>query len=228
MPAYNEEINIGKTVEDWYMMLEGKSPRSRLVVDDSESTDQTHEILISLQKELPQLEIVRSMRKEHGPKVIGLYQYAIMHNADYVFQTDSDGQTNPKEFEKIWKMRKQYDGIFGNRRKREDGIGRALIEKGIVNCLYFYFHISVPDANAPFRLMNVTVLKNYMDYFEEDCDLPNIMLVVLYAHYKEAIKFCDISFKAREGRSSIDLFKIVKIGWNAMHEFRVLKIKMNI
>lgn len=32
MPAYNEETNIGKVIEDWYSVLEGKSEDSKLVI----------------------------------------------------------------------------------------------------------------------------------------------------------------------------------------------------
>lgn len=178
MPAYNEEINIKKTVKEWYSILDGKSEKSRLVVDDYGSTDRTHEYLMNMQEELPQLKIIQNMRKEHGPKVIGLYQYAITHNADYVFQTDSDGQTNPKEFKIMWEMRNRYDGIFGNRISRKDGYFRAFIEKGVVLLVLLYFHVSVPDANAPFRLMNTDTLRKYINYFDADYNLPNIMLVV--------------------------------------------------
>ena len=59
MPAYNEEENIGDVVRGWYAVLEGKDPASRLVVADSGSTDRTHEILLEMQEELPQLEIQR-------------------------------------------------------------------------------------------------------------------------------------------------------------------------
>ena len=113
MPAYNEEANIEQVVRDWYPLLNGKSPDSRLVIADNGSTDCTHTILLYLQKEYPQLDILENTGKQHGPKVIALYDYAIKNRIDYVFQTDSDGQTNPDEFETFWNMRTQYDGIFG-------------------------------------------------------------------------------------------------------------------
>lgn len=41
-----------------------------------------------------------------------LYNYAIKMGVDYIFQTDSDGQTNASEFEKFWEMRNDYDAIL--------------------------------------------------------------------------------------------------------------------
>ena len=69
-----------------------------MVVADSGSSNATHDILIRLQKDYPKLEILSSTGKQHGPKVIALYDFAIKQGADYIFQTDSDGQTNPDEF----------------------------------------------------------------------------------------------------------------------------------
>jgi glycosyltransferase involved in cell wall biosynthesis len=77
MPAYNEEGIIEETIYRWYGVLDGKDEKSRLVVADSESTDKTHEILMRLKLELPQLEILSDTGKQHGPKVMALYDYAI-------------------------------------------------------------------------------------------------------------------------------------------------------
>ena len=85
MPAYNEEANIGDTVKMWYKVLEGKSEESRLVIADSGSQDKTHEILIKLQKDYPKLVILENTEKQHGPKVIALYDYAIKNGVDYIF-----------------------------------------------------------------------------------------------------------------------------------------------
>ena len=38
------------------------------------------------------------------------------NGADYIFQTDSDGQTLPEEFEPFWKRRQKYDMVIGWRK----------------------------------------------------------------------------------------------------------------
>ena len=139
MPAYNEEGNIENVIKKWYPLLEGKAEESRLVIADSGSSDRTHEILTELQKEYPKLEILADTIKYHGPKVIALYNYAIDNNIDYVFQTDSDDQTNPDEFALFWKLRERYDGVFGNRTVRGDGKSRAFVEKVVCFLLWILF-----------------------------------------------------------------------------------------
>ena len=222
IPAYNEEETIGQVVREWYQQLshEGISPHSRMVVADSGSTDKTHANLIKLKKEYPQLEILSDSEKQHGPKLIALYNYAIQRHADYIFQTDSDGQTDSKEFIDFWKEREKYDAIFGNRVKRGDGNGRKFIEKILCLLLRAFFGIKVPDANAPFRLMKTELVERYLNRLPVDYNLTNVMITTYFVYYKEKAKFCKISFRTRQGGvNSINIPKIIKIGFMALGDF---------
>lgn len=227
MPAYNEEENIEGVVKDWYPVLEGKGEQSKLVIADSGSSDRTHEILTDLQKKYPRLEILSGTGKQHGPKVIALYDYAVRQGADYIFQTDSDGQTDPNEFMEFWKLRTQYDGIFGHRNARGDGRTRAFVEKVVCMLLKIYFGVTVPDANAPFRLMNTDIVKKYLHKMPADYNLPNIMMTTYFVYYKEKYSFRMVSFKPRRGgTNSVNIPKIIKIGWKALGEFGKLRKAM--
>lgn len=224
MPAYNEESNIEMVVRQWYPMLKGKDEKSRLVVADSGSSDKTHEILANLQNEFKQLEIFTNSDRQHGSKIIALYRYAIEKKIDYVFQTDSDGQTNPSEFDAFWQLRSKYDGIFGHRNVRGDGKSRAFVEYVVCFLLKLYFGVKIPDANAPFRLMKVDTMKKYINKLPADYNIPNIMMTTYFAYYKEKIMFKTISFKPRcGGVNSINIPKIIKIGWKALGDFQMLK-----
>ena len=228
MPAYNEEENIREVVKSWYACLEGKDEGSRLVVADSGSSDLTHKYLKSMQRELPQLEILTDTQKQHGPKLMALYRYAIEQGADYVFQTDSDGQTLPQEFPAFWDKREKYDVVLANRPVRGDGKARAIVEKVVCILLKLYFGVSVQDANAPFRLMKAEVLKKYIDRLPDDYNIPNIMFTTYFAYYKERIKFIDITFRPRKaGKNSINLGKIFAIGWKALGDFHRFKKEMH-
>jgi len=224
MPAYNEEANIEDTVKSWYKILDGKDEASKLVIADSGSKDKTHDILVNLQKDYPKLVILENTDRQHGPKVIALYDYAIKNGIDYIFQTDSDGQTSPAEFEQFWELRNRYDGIFGMRRERGDGRSRAFVEHVVCVLLRMFFGVKIPDANAPFRLMKTEVVKKYLYKMKPDYNLPNIMMTTYFVYYHEKNKFIPISFKARQGGvNSINIPKIVGIGWKALGDFRDLK-----
>lgn len=141
MPAYNEEKNIEAAVKSWYPILLDKGTGSKLVVADSGSCDKTHEMLVNMKKEYPRLEILSNTHKQHGPKVIALYDYSIRQGADYIFQTDSDGQTEPGEFSEFWNMRKQFDAVVGKCTAREDGAVRVLVEHVVCLLLRYYFGV---------------------------------------------------------------------------------------
>lgn len=227
MPAYNEEANIEEVVRAWYPILEGKDEASRMVVADSGSTDGTHRILESLQVEFPKLEILSDTGKQHGPKVIALYGHAIRRGADYIFQTDSDGQTNPAEFARFWNLRERYAGVFGFRKERGDGKIRAFVERVVCLLLNLYFRVSVPDANAPFRLMRADAVAKYLPRMKPDYNLPNIMMTTFFAYYKEKIRFKKVTFRPRQaGKNSVNVGKIAQIGWKALWDFRAFRKEM--
>ena len=229
MQAYNEEENIEQVIKSWYPLIEeeDRADTSRLVVADSGSSDRTHEILMELQKNYPKLQILVDTEKQHGPKVLALYKYAIAQGADYIFQTDSDGQTDSMEFENFWKMIEEYDLIIGNRTARGDGKSRAYVEKVVCLLLRIYFGVKIPDANAPFRLMRADIVNKYINCMPDDYNIPNIMFTTYFKYYDEKMLFKEISFRPRQaGNNSINIPRIMEIGWEAHGDFRRFKREM--
>lgn len=229
MPAYNEQDNIDEVVRAWYPIVEKHNAegKSRLIVFNDGSKDKTSEKGKKLMTELPLFEMIDKPNSGHGPTVIYAYNHAIEAGADYIFQTDSDGQTNPEEFEAFWELRNQYDGIFGDRTVRGDGKGRAFVEKVVCILLKLYFEVSIPDANAPFRLMKADVVKKYLKKLPSDYNIPNVMLTTYFVRYKEKTNFKVITFKPRQGGvNSINIRKIIQIGWKALGDFKMLKKEM--
>jgi len=226
MPAYNEEENIKTTLDAWYPIVEKHSAggESRIVVVDDGSKDSTYKMMLEYAETHPLFTPLTKPNGGHGPTVIYAYDYAIKNGADYIFQTDSDGQTDPDEFEAFWNEREQYDGIFGYRNVRGDGKSRAFVEKVVCFLLKIYFGVKIPDANAPFRLMKTATVEKYLYRLAPDYNLPNIMITTYFVYYKEKVKFNTISFKPREkGTNTINFKKIFKIGWKALKDFRLLK-----
>ena len=227
MPAYNEEANIEEVVKEWYSVLDGKDETSRLVIADGGSTDDTLNILHNLQKKYSKLEVFSKPGTDHGTKLIFLYDYAIKQGADYVFQTDSDGQTNPAEFESFWDLRDSYDAILGNRSDRQDGESRVFVENVLRFVLWLFFGVKVPDANAPFRLMKCELVKKYLYNLPEDFNLPNALLAAYYARFHEKVKYVYVSFKPRQGgKNYINIKRIFGIGWISLGNFWKLKKTM--
>ena len=228
IPAYNEEENIEQCVSDWYKVINKfGDEKSRLVIIDDGSRDNTYKKLKELAQDRPRLIALTKRNGGHGAAVLFGYRYAIEEGADWIFQTDSDGQTNPDEFEAFWEARKDYNAILGNRVTREDGKDRKFVENTVCVLLRIIFSVGVQDANAPFRLMKADLLKKYINKLPADFNIPNIMFTTYFVHYEEKVLFIPISFKPRiNGKNSINPRKIIKIGWNAVWDFRKLKKEM--
>ena len=129
IPAYNEQDNIEDVVKDWYPVVEQRGADSRLVIIDDGSKDATYAKLLELAKDRPQLEPLHKENGGHGATILFGYQYAIDQGADYIFQTDSDGQTLPEEFDAFWEKRADYDMVIGHRKGRQDGFSRVVVTK---------------------------------------------------------------------------------------------------
>ena len=107
---------------------------------------------------------------------------------------------------------------------RGDGKSRKFVENVVCFLLRMIFGVKVSDANAPYRLMKSSLVAKYIDKLPEDFNIPNIMFTTYFVHYKEKVQFIDITFKPRQGgTNSINVKKIVKIGWKAVKDFYKLK-----
>lgn len=225
IPAYNEEANIKKVVEDWYSVVEkyNEDGNSRLVVIDDGSKDATYKILSSLAKTMPLLVPVTKKNSGHGATILHGYKYAIEQGADYIFQTDSDGQTLPSEFHDFYKQREKYDMIIGWRNKREDGSSRVFVTKVLKAVIKLCFKVDVQDANTPFRLMKTETLKQYIDLIPNDFNLSNVIISVIFAKKNCKVKYIPITFRPRQGGvNSINIKRIVKIGIQALSDFKTI------
>ena len=226
IPAYNEEANINQCIDDWYPVVEKHAGegKSRLVIINDGSKDGTFRVMKERAKSLPLFQPLTKSNGGHGSTVLYGYRYAIQNKADYIFQTDSDGQTDPLEFEKFWTCRSEYDAQFGNRTTRGDGNDRAFVEKTLCRILKYYFKVDIPDSNAPFRLMTRDYICEFIPKLPENYNLPNVMLTTFGAYYHKKIRFIPITFKPRQGgTNSINIKKITKIGLQALKDFKEIR-----
>jgi len=221
MPAYNEEANISQVVKEWYPIVQKYGTDSRLVVVNDGSKDSTFSILTSLSKDMPQLIPLSKTNGGHGAALLFGYKYALDNGADYIFQTDSDGQTLPSEFEPFWESRDKYDIIIGYRLGRKDGFSRKIVTRVLRLVVHICFGVFVLDPNTPYRLMKARTLKENMKFIPSDFFLSNVALSAIYKKRNKRMHFIPITFRPRQGGvNSINLKRIFKIGLKAFGDFR--------
>ncbi len=226
IPAYNEEANIANVVTEWYPVVEKHSGagKSRLLVVNDGSKDSTEEILTGLMKQFPLLEAVTKPNGGHGGAVLFGYHKALDGGADYVFQTDSDGQTRPEEFEAFWERREANDMVIGWRKGRQDGFGRIVTTKVLRMVVKCFLGVYVKDANTPFRLMKAWPLAENIKLVPDGFFLSNVLLSAIYVKKGEPVEFIPITFRPRQGGvNSINMKRIFRIGKQAVKEFKQLR-----
>ena len=89
IPAYNEQETIQRVIEQWYPVVSQIGADSRLVIVNDGSKDNTYEIMLECTKSRPQLIALSKENSGHGATLLYAYHYALEHEANYVFQTDS-------------------------------------------------------------------------------------------------------------------------------------------
>lgn len=225
MPAYNESENIKDTIAQWYPVVEKINMMDEcsavLAIANDGSKDNTFEIMDGMKSKYPLFEPIDKPNGGHGQTVLYLYRHAIANGADYIFQTDSDGQTDPEEFWQMFENRHDYDMQIGNRNHRQDGGSRVFVTKVLKIVVWLMFHEWVIDANTPFRLMQKDKLLAVMDVIPQDYFLCNVAITSIAQKWDYKIKFYPITFKPRQGGgNSINFKRIVRIGWKALGDFK--------
>ncbi len=225
IPAYNEQDNMIEVINDWYPIVEkyNGNQESRLVIIDDGSRDDTYAIMLECAKTRPLFQPLKKDNSGHGATVLYGYHYALEQGADYIFQTDSDGQTLPSEFPQFWEIRKSYDMVIGHRKNRDDGLSRVIVTKVLKVVIKLCFGITIPDANTPFRLMRRESLEENIKCVPDEFNLANVILSVVYARKGQRVRYIPITFRCRQGGvNSIHLKQISKIGIQALKDFKTI------
>jgi len=230
MPAYNEAENIECTIRQWYPVVQRCADMGhevRLVIANDGSKDKTYDIMVNLKEQYPLLDPIDKLNSGHGATVLHLYRYAMERGADYIFQTDSDGQTRPDEFWRLYDGRENQDFQIGYRSHRQDGVSRIIVTRVLRIVVWLMFHVWVKDANTPFRLMRTDKLKAILDVVPNDFFLSNVAIAAIATKWHYHIGWHEITFRPRQGGvNSINLKRIIKIGWKALKDFRELNLRV--
>lgn len=223
MPAYNEEDNIENVVRQWHEIVEKlqhSGVSAKLVIANDGSKDSTLMRLKQLEGDYPLLVALDKPNSGHGATLMYLYRYALENSADYIFQTDSDGQTNPEEFLQMWTERNKWDFQVGHRIGRQDGFSRIIVTKVLKIVVRLTFGVYVTDANTPFRLMKASSVSKIMKLIPDDFFLSNVAISALAVKGGYKCRWIPITFKPRQGGvNSINLPRIFKIGQKAVGDF---------
>ncbi|MBU0650582.1 glycosyltransferase family 2 protein [bacterium] len=211
MPAYNEEENIKKAIEDFLAL----NLVDEIVVVDNNSKDKTAEEIRKTNARL-----VTEMNQGYG--------YALRRglkeaSGDFIVTVEPDGTFLAKDIYKLLVYTDDFDAIFGTRTSKEciwDGanmswslrLGNVVVAKLLE---YLYNGPCLTDVGCTFKLIKKESLNKIIDKLTVGGShfSPEFMLACIV----NKIKCVEIpvNYKSRIGTSKITgkIWKAFKLGW---------------
>ncbi len=154
-PAYNEEENIGATVEKAVAVLKEEPFRWELFVINDGSKDKTGEVADQLAKKYPQ---VKAVHKTNGGYGSALRAGFAASSNEWIVYTDGDGQFDFSELNKFLELADNADIVWGYRIKRQDPIHRLWFAKGWRISLLIFLGIRLRDPDCGFKMFKKSVI----------------------------------------------------------------------
>ncbi len=221
-PTYNEEGNIGIVVSRARAVLQKIAGKWEIIIVDDGSTDQTSKIADELAKNDKRVRVI------HHKANLG-YGGAFktgFENAKYpwVAFTDSDGQFDFSDIEKLIAKKDDADLVLGFRKKRADSIARKVFTFGWASLARVILGLKAKDYSCGFKLIKKKVYEAVQPLVGEE-KVTQIELLVKAR--KKKFRFAEVGvnhFPRTSGKqtgaklrvvfkSVLDLFKL----WGKIH-----------
>jgi glycosyltransferase involved in cell wall biosynthesis len=156
-PAYNEEGNIEKTVNNAKKILLTTAKKWEIIIVNDGSRDKTLEISQNLAKKDKRIMVINQENKGYGGAIkTGLYncQY------DWITFTDSDGQFDFSEITNFIEEQKitQADLVIGYYKKRQVSKFKIYTSKLWEVAVFILFGLHVTDIDCGFKLISKKVI----------------------------------------------------------------------
>ena len=162
IPARDEEGCVVSTVRHLHLELELKKVPHEIVVVDDGSTDRTWELLLELQKAMPELKPVQNAA-EHG---FGRAVICGLNHArgDGIVIMMADECDDCRDVVRYWELLKDYDCVFGSRFVKSGGvIDYPKIKLAINRLANFFirllFRVKLNDTTNAFKAYRSTVIE---------------------------------------------------------------------
>jgi dolichol-phosphate mannosyltransferase len=237
MPAYNEEENIERTVNECRAAFEnaglGMVPVSasgngakwgEIVVTNDCSKDSTADILARLQESMPNLVVVTHLQRNLGYGR-ALSDAIAATRGEWVATIDSDGQFDPGDLPSLLeKAGEGVDCVAGYRMKKKDSPLRVIADRGLNMIVRTLFGVPHRDTNCAFKLIRGDVIRGLTIETNGFQTPTEIVLKLNALGYRLAE--AGVSHRAREeGKSKL---KVVKTSLEFLRFLFYLRGKINL
>lgn len=152
IPAYNEADGIAGFLTDMDAVLDACSDQHWFVVVNDVSTDDTAQVLESLDSQLagPMIAMTNPVNVGHGPTVLNVYRRALETGAEWILQVDGDGQFEAEDIELLFRHAEAGAAIVtGAREIRFDPWYRKVVTGALPLALRTAFKVNRREHQLP-------------------------------------------------------------------------------
>ena len=158
MPAHNESENLRWLLPHVNDVLPRMFEKYDVIIVDDGSTDGTGDVARSIAKELGMdLKVIRHEHKSGYGAAVGDGLRAA--DMDYTAFTDSDGQLDVADLDKLVPLLDHADMVGGWRMTREDPAFRSVISGTFNRLVLLTLDIKVRDVNCALKIIKTSLLK---------------------------------------------------------------------
>ena len=221
-PAFNEEKNIGDTVQKALSLLPKFASQFEIVVVNDGSIDHTREIVENIVKDNPQVRLVNHQQNlGYGAALkTGFYNCQF----PLIAFTDSDGQFDINQLDRFLEEIDSYDLVVGFRIKRAERVFRFWSAKAWGFLMRLLFGLNVKDIDCGFKLVRKEVLEK-IPKLESTGALISAELLIKTK--KAGFKICEIGvdhFPRKAGQQTGANFKVIlKAFWELLKLYPKLR-----
>jgi glycosyltransferase involved in cell wall biosynthesis len=149
-PCYNEQENVGRTVEKALAVMENLNADFEVIIVDDGSSDSTGQIADEIAERNGRVKVV------HHPHNLG-YGAALQSGfktatKELVFYTDGDGQFDISEMPPLLTLMDNYDIVSCYRMNRSDPIIRKINGWCWTRLICLLFGLKIRDIDCAFKL----------------------------------------------------------------------------
>jgi dolichol-phosphate mannosyltransferase len=201
MPLFNEEESIERTVQEWLTAVRKDGILFQLLLINDGSKDKSLEIIQTLAEKNSEIVVWTGKNQGHGKSCFDGYKYAVEQGYPLIMQLDSDGQCDPKYFNKFYKLiqHSDVDAVYGVRYYRKDGWVRYFVSRIVSLVALVRVGVWVFDPNVPYRIFKLESVSKRFHTFKA-IDLFNVFLALYHKKYYR-VKYTSIVFRDRWGGS---------------------------
>lgn len=157
-PVYNDEHTIKEIVSAAVKCVTAFTNNYEIILINDASLDNSGKICDNLRKHNNKIKVIHhSVNRDYG----GVLKSGFLNvNKDLVFYTNSDGQFDISELDRLLALIKGNDVVVGYRILRSDGLNRILLGKIYNFIVTSLFRLKVKDVTCDFRLFKKEVIKS--------------------------------------------------------------------